>query len=254
MRRLIFILALTLAQSTPALAINTEGLVGYWKFDESSGSVRDYSGLNHHGSIRGSVPWVPGFIGQAYSFNGVAANKIIVPRTNAIDITGETVTILAWVKVAECPPSGVYGEIVKHLQTSTPGGFQLELNGSENCTIRFNYRDGNDTFTSGPGIRLTPGVWYHVAGGKNKTHIWTAINGAIDLFDDSVGSIKSNSQDLVIGGQISAGSGGTTFNGLIDEVRLFNRALTPAEVNEIYLEGLTPNSTPGAPRNFTIEP
>jgi hypothetical protein len=235
--------------------------VGYWLFDESASLVQDQSGLGNHGRISGSVPWSSGFIGHAFFFNGVAANKITVPYSTSIDITGQEVTLLAWVKVRNCPASGVYGEIIKHLQTSTPGGYQLELNGTANCTIRFNWQgkilvDGEgqeDHYTSGSGTRLLPQVWYHVAGGKTPTHIWTALNGSLDLYDDSLGTISKNSQALVLGGQLSPGSGGTTFDGWIDEPMVYNRALSLAELGEIYRDGLRRHAlqnVPSPPKNL----
>ena len=98
MKRLVAVL-LTLVLSSPGRAQDEKGLVGYWSFDEGQGqTVRDASGLNHHGRIKGGAKWVGGRHRAALSFNGADA-MVELADPEGLNLAGD-LTFMAWVQTS----------------------------------------------------------------------------------------------------------------------------------------------------------
>ena len=97
----------------------TQGLIGYWNFDEGSGTIaHDTSGSGYNGTVNGAV-WTAGEINGALSFNGGAA-YVVTPNI----ALGSTFSVSAWVNPAVITQIG-YGRI---LETQYNGGLYLGVN------------------------------------------------------------------------------------------------------------------------------
>ena len=202
------------------------GLVGYWRFDEERGlAAKDSSQRGNDGIITGARS-AKGVIGGALQFNGVSDYvNVSGPKGGQID---KAVSVEAWVQakgnngnanlVFAGPESHDFGIWI---QSGRFYGGIWNSDGTQYSAIS----------ASGP----TPGQWYHVAmtcdfdAGKI---VKLYINGVLNCSNAVTGTaIKSGHTTVDIGGRMP---NLWYFNGLIDEAKIYNRALSDAEVRKAY--------------------
>ena len=215
----------------PPLCGNDPTLVGCWPMEEGSGTVLlDASSFGNNGNTTGSPIWATGRNGQALSLNGTT-QYAIVPDNNSLDMTN-AITLAAWVKPGIV---GTQNIIKKTIGTTTANGYELSLSNPGKVFVRFNgsatYRV--DSTTSYPADGTT---WMHIAATYDGTTIRLYINGVLEGSKPGV-AIGTNTTNLGIGAEPAA----TVINyykGLIDDARVYNRALSASEIP--VLAGLTP--------------
>ena len=197
---------------------SAKGLVGFWVFQEGGGDlVNDLSGNANHGTLKSMAfppttvsGWNPGKFGSCLFFDG-SNDYVDCGNDSSLDITG-AITIETWVKANTIV---AYDTIVRKTSAYT---FRLYEGKPEL------YMWGlTDTNTISATI-LNTGQWYHLV----------YIDGILDITDDSSGSIAISADDLVIG--IRRGTLGSLWDGQIDQVRIYNRALSEAEILDSYLD------------------
>jgi hypothetical protein len=188
------------------------GLVGYWKVDEGAGpTAYDSSGNNNNGIVYGAS-WTGGKVGNALSFDGV--NEYVDCGTGSSLMPTAGITLEAWVKANDV---SVYGTIVS---TFYYEGYFLRIN--PNAGVEF-----------APGICYSPngiiqaGVWHHVVGTFNGVLAQIYVDGTL-VGSQGSGYLAYTGQPLRIGG--NPGDNTLWFNGIIDEVKIYSRALSAAEV------------------------
>jgi len=175
--------------------------------------------------------WVPGKVAGAMQFNGV---DDFVDVGNGTSLNAPTeITIEAWVKFNNITAGQQI--VSKRAAWDTPSGYSLifdysTVNGIEVRGRQFNYARASDA-------GLATNVWYHIVGtlsddwSKNKVYI----NGTNRTISTSNGeTLEDNTDNVYIGSRPGINS---FFNGLIDEVRIYNRALSAAEVKFHYSRG-----------------
>lgn len=218
--------------AAPATCVNPPaGLVGWWP---GNGNADDIIG-GHNGTLSGAVGFAGGEVGQAFSYprggQGVIQG-VRVPAAPALDVKS-VITIDAWIK-----PNSSVGPIV---QFSWPHAYGAHFWLWPNPNSLFaNLVDvyGGWHRIEAPGV-IETGVLQHVAVTYDKASGIAKLykNGAL-VAEQSLGSfdMKTN-EGLEIGMRDDHYANDGSFSGLIDEVDIFNRALTPAEINAIYLAG-----------------
>ncbi len=206
-----------------------DGVVGAWHFDEGSGTTaKDTSGNNNDGTIYGAT-WTDGKFGKALSFDG-SDDYVDVPHSESLSLT-ETITAEAWIKAS----AGVQGYILVKKDYNHYGmyigddydRFDVILN-DNNFRVTFNYWD----------------VWKHVAFTYDKAagKVIQYIDGEQVKVSDFSETIATTTENLQIGRRIA----GHYFEGVIDEVRLYNRALSAEEISDLYNNyGYTTTNYPG---------
>ena len=218
--------------SSPAVAQASTDAVLVMHFDEGSGTIaKDESGHGNDGTIHGAT-WTTGISGKALSFDG-RDDYVSVTSSPSLDITGK-ITIEAWVK----PNDVVSGQGLvckRNLNTYTP--YVLILHYSY---LSYQYHDGA-SWRGYDSADVTADEWQHivVAFSPSDNHIYFYKNGV--SFGDSVttGTPRGNSLPLWIGRDPAY----TYFNGIIDEVAIYNRALSPEEIKAHYLAKRAGGST-----------
>lgn len=216
----------------------TNGVVGYWSFDSGTingNTVNDVLGQNN-GKLDGSPKVVSGRVDKALEFNG--ENFVMIDGTDTLDFNGaEEMTVAAWINAAEDSPvvgvvAGCCGNIVA----------QRDLN---SWALRFDGRNTGQEFEfitmpswqgdSGFGIAFFgKGEWHHIVAivDGNKKYLYA--DGKLEKDGDYNGPMQSEGTETVIG---KASDGG--FIGMIDEVVIYDRALSENEVQQLYAaEGL----------------
>jgi hypothetical protein len=233
------VLGVTIA-SGRAVAVGgiEEGLVGYWDFENVQGGIaRDLSGNGNVGTIFGAST-VPGiWRGNALSFDGM---NDYVSVGDALELNPTfAVTVSAWIKAASVTG---YPPIAKKSGLGSTQGYGYALE------AHFNPKGtgpgaGLIVSTAGPSAvwpnwaDITTDHWYFVAGVYDGTWLTTywgdAANTPIALSRvPGSGNIAPSTNPLYIGSDPSNPS--RFFDGLIDEVRVYDRALTGGEITDVY--------------------
>jgi hypothetical protein len=226
--------------SVPAMAqLNGagSGLVGWWKMDEGAGTtVHDSSGHGHDGTFVGSPTWVSGKIGPyALSFDG-SSSYVRIPSSTDFDFHNtHEYTISAWVYSKSTERYVAVSRAMSSLwhfwdlEQNTTSIFELEYT-TRLVTGESSARGRGDTGWS-------INTWHHVVGVKYT-------DGTVRMYIDKVhGSDASISNpdpdlsgcDVTIGSRRSI-TADVVWNGYIDNVRIYNRALSAAEVNALNNE------------------
>ena len=221
----------------------TVGLVHHWRLDETTGTAADSAGSNT-GTLGSGATWVPsgGRFGGAVQVDGTL-NGIVTLGDSTIG--SDVGSVSAWIRTSASYPdsgmifkagdiSGGFGsqdELHMHVDFSNREGFFIEGGASGDVVIRDN------------GPLLNDNVWHHlVATWDNTDQAKIYVDGKLtDFAPHNANSFLLT--NMRIG---SAASGIRHFNGLIDEVRVYNRALTALEVKELFLGVCTsPNGVGG---------
>jgi glucose/arabinose dehydrogenase len=199
------------------------GLVAALGFDELSGtSVTDSSGTGNNGTILGAARTVAGRFNGALSFDGVN-DWVTIPDSPSLDLTGE-LTLEAWVR----PTVAASGAWRTVLLKEQPGNLAYALYGNSD-----NARPSGYVFTGGSeqGLRgtaaLAANTWTHLATTYGGGQLRLYVNGTQVASRALTGQIPTSADALRIGGNSVWPE---WFQGQIDEVRVYNRALSAAQV------------------------
>lgn len=237
----LLILAVGMAIGGSAWAGITDGLVGHWSFDDCT--AIDGSGNGNNGNLKGGISCIDGKQSKALNFNGVDA-YIQVPYSSSLDAK-DAVTISAWVNV----PDGNPAVIVEKGQTTLVWDYGMTVN-SGLPGIRIT---NGDAFISSTGAKYN--TWQHftvvLTNNSVKTYLnGSQINGSPTFYGGSSGSYLAQSG---YGLQIGLGHPGEWFKGALDEVRIYNRALSDAEVQQLYSQsGTTPTTQRAKVTSVTV--
>jgi len=219
-----FLVVLSLAFVSPA---NGE-LVAWWKLDDGSGTVAsDSSGNGHDGTLLLDPQWVPGKFGGALEFAGLSGQRVEIEGYDGV-LGTQNRTVMAWVKTAG------FGDWISYGQNVT----------SQKWIGRINDNAGNGavgalrTECSGGYIISTTVVnddeWHHLAAVLESDGAPTIFD--ITMYVDGAPEEISGSKEVTIdtvGGRnvwIADGHHDRPLPGLIDDVRLYDHAMTQAEV------------------------
>jgi hypothetical protein len=236
-------------------------MVAWYPLDESGGGFSANPATGNTGVWSSSPPVpVPGMVGNALSFNGVNnyvdAPSSIVTNFGAVgttpcrggdfsSCTGDF-TIDAWVNI---PVHPTLPEPIVDKRGAGPIGYSFYINANR---IGLQLADGTglvgyDNYDS-PGLRFTPGVWHHVAAAvkRNSVIVWYFDGVAHGTTVPAHTGSLANDGILRIGANGPANPGGGSFplNGMIDELEIYNRYLTGAEIKGIFNAGLNGKCKP----------
>jgi PKD repeat protein len=201
---------------------NTAGLVAAYGFEEASGTqVVDASGNANHGTISGATRVSAKQFGKALTFNGTS-NWITVNDSASLDLS-KTLTVEAWVYPTVTPT----GWSTVLLKEQTGGlAYSLYANSDANRPNQTLSVGGSDKQLSA-GSRLPVNTWTHLAATYDGVTQQLYVNGTLAGSRPQAGTVAVSDGKLRIGGNSVWGE---YFTGHIDEVRIYNRALTPAEI------------------------
>jgi hypothetical protein len=255
-----------------ALGINGDessesGLVGYWNLDTAStdaNEIKDLSGNSRHGTVSGNPALNDGNDGNVQGSpdaitirEGLNSNKdglgfpLTNPSSNVLRLNGvneyvemsadvkslrvsNALTVSAWIKTTD---NGCY--IVSRDDNSVRS-YHLAIEGNK---TRFYINDSASAVYKDGATSINDGLWHYVVGvfiPNTSITIYVDNNGAMVSDGANTSSIvntaRSSFEPVIIGARGDFNSG-TFFNGLIDEVKIYNRALSLAEINKNYKHG-----------------
>lgn len=209
--------------------------VGHWLLDEGSGSVAaDASPSSLDGTVQGSAAWTAGQFGSALSLDGTD-DLVVVADDNLLDLA-TSLTISVWLN-----PSDLLGN---RSLVSKDGAFELDL--SHAGTGSYSLRLANQRQGAGS-TALTTSSWQHVAVTWDGSTVRYYFQGQPDGSATYIGALPVNGKDLGLGGRPSSFPGGLPqflYSGLIDDVRVYARALSDADIAAVYQNQPLPPAPP----------
>jgi hypothetical protein len=213
------------------------GLVALWS---AEGNGMDSAGSNN-ATIMGNVTFEAGKVGRAFGLDGHSA-YLTVSASPALDVgAGDGMTITAWIRPSafvETPGNGARGPIIEWDSESSVG-VSIWANGGNNLSAGLGIRtaDNQPASLQSPNGALVTAQWQSVALTYDKS------SGAAVLYINGIAVDSQNfgrvtpltSYPLNIGRRTSQTTGnGDSFGGLVDELAIYNRALSAAELRGIY--------------------
>lgn len=221
----VLIIFITLSGFSVAQEIAQESLVGYWPFDEGIGKeVNDLSGNGNDGEFVESPKWVSGKYETALEFDG-KGSYVLVPDNDSLDLT-DAATYMVWFSLNEVPSSRKM-----RMMSKNDSVFVIFDFGSPD-SLDFLVKPNND-FAESTTVDWNLGEWYHFAGTYGGDTLRIYINGKLEGETEGVPEIAPSDLELWIGAD---DWNPNFFPGAIDEVRIYNKALTEVEINQA-LEG-----------------
>jgi hypothetical protein len=200
-------------------------LVAFWPLNEGSGTTTaDASGNGRNAQVVGAS-WATGFSGNALSFNGASTYADAGP----FNVTGTAVTIAAWFKASTLPDTDP--RIVSKATGASEQDhyFMVSTTNASGARLRFRLKTGGSTKTLIASSQTVPaGQWVHMAATYDGATMRLYQNGVQVGSMPASGNIDGNSSAPVCIGANPNAYG--VFNGLIDDVRLYSRAMSAADI------------------------
>jgi len=200
------------------------GLVGYWPMDEASGTnIYDATSYGSNGSFYDAPLWSETSRG-GYGLNFDGSNdRVTISDSSAWDLITNEISICAWIRPDTGSTSSRRDIVARH---GSADDWWLNLqDGGKVSFYAQNITGGVYKQSSGT---VSENQWSHVVTTYNGSLVTFFINGTFNSTSTASGSfiVSSNGVD------ISAGNG--PFDGIIDDVRVYNRALSSSEVQALY--------------------
>jgi hypothetical protein len=233
-------IAITLFFCATSLATQ-HGLVAHWEFDDGTGNVASDSAGTNHGKLHGFPQWTTGQVAGALSFDGLT-DYVEVPYTSSFQLP--VLTLSVWVNPG--------------MDLSTAGARRIAGRGEDDVTdhaafgiavrsidkwgvgVNVNYEDNSDGdhFFS-TGFFPKPSEWTHLAATRaSDGMLLIYANGTpIGQWGSTPVPASQCYEDFTIGANKTNQGVGNFFPGKIDDVRLYDRALSPREIRNLYRNG-----------------
>ena len=203
---------------TVATGGGAEGLIAHWTFDDAPGSTVavDSSGNGHDASAIGDPAFVPAQLAGGLELDGNDA--LVVAAAGDLDAP-DNVTVAAWI---QHPLTSGWRSIVDK-RDGRQNGYDFYIDTSSRLYMRVN----SQTLSSGTAV--ADGLWHHVAGVYDGTDLVLYVDGVEDGRLGAAGETISTSSALQIGRNWDL-SVSSFFTGQMDDLRIYDRALTAGEI------------------------
>jgi hypothetical protein len=242
------------AATTQPLPPPTDGQLAAYSFEEASGSITADTSPNHNTATISNAVWAAGKFGGGLWFNGTTS-FIEAADIDPVTPLGDA-TFQAWVYLENAPATEVASVFNKWTQTSEDE-YMFAIN--PNRTLYFAWHTtGGSTWpsasyrdVSGAG-QIPLNTWTHIAAVRAGTSVKFYINGVLDTTLTGVmdaNPFRNGTATLRLGGQ-GRGARGRFLSGVIDEARIYNRALSQAEIQQ-YM-AVAASRPPRPPTNLRI--
>jgi len=212
---------LTIMQRALAWASQDNSLIGYWKLDDAVGATAIDSAANSDGTVSNAT-WTTGQLGGALELDG-SNGSVSVPSAPTLQLTS-ALTIAGWVKGDVVWGMGTDVDIIARKGDGDPNNYQFAIKNG----LATMFLDDSDSGGLSGNTALNLGQWYHVAATWDGSEVRIYVDGVLDKDPPDLrgATIGTDTRPLYIGGRGTA----DVFDGIVDDVRIYNRALTAAEV------------------------
>lgn len=223
---------LSVEKTISILVKNFDGngdLIAWYPF---SGNTQDLSGNNHHGTNKGGLLTTDfnGNANNAYYFNG-GSQHIEVASTTKLNTT-EAISVSLWCK----PAFGEEKEIFLLSHGSWQNRWKLSITPTRN--VRWTVNTSTRIVDLDVTRPLISDSVYHIVANYDGKNMLIYVNGKLESFTNQTGAIKTTSLPMLIG-QMLPTDAQYNFKGVIDDVRVYNFALSPNVVATLYNQGVS---------------
>jgi hypothetical protein len=233
MKNVIISIALILSLCGAAFAGDIYHPVAHWTFDEGSGTVAYDSAGSSDGTISGAT-WEAGKIGGALRFDGI---DDYVNCGHAAALGGmQEVTVSAWINADVWNTVGTGARVISKRYDCPGSSYDISVysNPDRTADITF-YGQTNITTTASSTPAFAVNQWYLITATDTGSVQKLYVNGTnVATTNTYTGPINNNTTDVWIGTISNNYLSSTTFDGLIDDVRIYDYALSANEVTQLY--------------------
>jgi len=206
------------------------GMINWWK---GEGNANDNIGTNN-GVAVGTLLYTNGEVGEGFLLNG--SNYVSIPSSPTFNVLTNAITIEMWIKVNAIDPGDLGWTAIL-----TKGDSSWRLARWNTTTFQLGFSTSGLSQGDLEGNRnIMDGQWHHVAAVYDGSTKYIYVDGTLDVSAPATGSIATNSFPVCIGENaeiLAKGLADRHFNGIIDEVSVYKRALTSNEIAAIYNAG-----------------
>lgn len=207
-----------------------KGCVGAWNMGlgPTGTTLRDHSGRRIHGtltSMDANSDWV--VVDGMYALDFDETDDYVTCPDNAALKIADRITNCAWVRMRSLPGAGANHSIINKGTVWSDGGHTILISTTGYVIIGFQGLSTASLTDNTTAIAID--TWTHIANRYDGSEITIWVNGKQVKSVSSTGSVTTNSSALWIGREQFSG-GRWTFDGQIDDVRIYNRALSPNEI------------------------
>jgi hypothetical protein len=235
MKKLIVLLVIIVFSSVYAYAGINDGLVAYYPFNSNA---NDESGNGYHGIIYGTT-LVSARFGNAYLFNGIN-NYIEIPYATVFDLSPNDFSLCVWIKPLASLPIGTEMLIITKWYPNPKSYLLSYYTASRSSGNGISFRVNGDGNSVGfPTLDLL-NTWHCVVAVKKQNNLYLYLDGAL-----VAQNTMENSGALIGSGPIRIGC--PEFNGIIDEIRFYNRAVNQTEIEELFNQTNSDTDNDGVP-------
>ena len=220
---------ITTSSTVSVIVSNTvsTGIVAAFAFNEGTGTVAaDSSGQSNNGTLSGPTWTIAGRYGGALNFDGIN-DRVIVADAASLDLIN-AMTLTAWVR-----PTSVNGDwrtiVLKERGTTSLAYSLYAADGGDQPPAAYANIGGTDRVVRGAST-LPLNQWTHVAVTYDGTTLRFYLNGLQAGMTNVTGNLSVSGNPLVVGGN---GVWGEWFSGTIDEVRVYNSAISPTDIQSV---------------------
>jgi len=219
----VFVVIGLLCPSHSVAQIDPGSIVGIWLLDEGSGTIaKDSSGHAYDADLKGNPTWVTGRYGSGLEFQGTSYLDIRNSAQNLAFGGAAPFTITAWVK------NQGGGTIMGKFNGGVIGAYILSVSGT---TLSF-HREC-DPWAFGGSKALPSDDFAHVAATYDGAVMKLYVNAELDTQQDRGAQNTDTATPVFIGARMTSSAPSEFFHGVLDEVALFDVALTPEQIREV---------------------
>ena len=208
------------------------GLVAYWNFDETGTTANDLSGFSNDGLMYSSSTVTDlhtssgCVLGKCASFDG-DDDYVDCGDGASLNITTNAITIAAWVNIQDSSAvTTVYGTHYNKNDYTAPYNLYIF-----DAVPRFTMGNGTAWFNATSSQTLNVNTWYYLVGTIDDMNNMSIYVNGEKKGEDTFSGTRQTMDKVTIG---QSGNSDRYLNGLIDEVRIYNRALSPSEIQALY--------------------
>jgi hypothetical protein len=208
---------------------NRPSPVGYWKFDEGSGSIaHDSSGNGNDGTVNGAS-WTGGISNGALQFDGIS-NFVGIPSSQSLTVSGNQISLELWMR----PSVTLEDSLASRINIMDKGdeyGFQMDA-GSGIINFYVVFGSGMQPIATATNS-WKAGTWYQIVGTYDGANENVYVNGVLENTKPLSGNLRAGGYCPLSIGSYCYGTM-NFFNGAIDEVKIYNYARTAGQIQSDY--------------------
>jgi len=218
------------AADVQALTQTNPNPVAYWRLDETSGTTAsDSSGNGNTGTLENGATWTTGRINNAVNLDGVN-DDVSVPSGSSLN-PSSAISVAAWFKASSM---GNYQFLINKFNhnsgSTSDDSYTFGIDPGGNLYWQVQTSGGFYLMAPAPPVSLFDGQFHHIAGTYDGALMKVYLDGGLVSSIGATGTIVSSSTAVLLGASLNNGAKAFFQQGMLDEARIYNQALTIGDV------------------------